>query len=309
MNPSTKNIKIFYNRDYIPFNLYINSIYDILSKNKFRVSIIHHLGELTPDTEILILFLNDVNEIHNVETGNIKVIFVHADYIINHSMSDQENMKSYINNKNSDNTYIWEYNNLNIKYYREHYTNQKWVFIPLLYNTYLEDMYNSTIVKRIPYTEKQIDILFMGSLQQPRRRHIIDTLKSKYENKYNIVVLDWCWNDIHCYINTIENSKMVLNIFSNKNNRPFDYYRLALLYSNKVMVVNEAIEHYNPAIETNLIELKDNITNISYHSLETEIDQYLQKSAVEISEITENTYTIFKTHNMNDYVCQFLSNI
>ena len=82
MNPSTKNIKIFYNRDYIPFNLYINSIYDILSKNKFRVSIIHHLGELTPDTEILILFLNDVNEIHNVETGNIKVIFVHADYII-----------------------------------------------------------------------------------------------------------------------------------------------------------------------------------------------------------------------------------
>ena len=56
MNNSTKNIKIFYNRDYIPFNLYINSIRDILSKNDFQVSIIRGFGELTQDTDILILY-------------------------------------------------------------------------------------------------------------------------------------------------------------------------------------------------------------------------------------------------------------
>ena len=77
-----------------------------------------------------------------------------------------------------------------------------------------------------------------------------------------------------------------------------------MLYSNKVMVVNEAIEHYDSNIETNLTELKEHITNIPYELLETEIDEFLRKSAAEISDITENIYNVFRKHDMTDYVCR-----
>lgn len=297
-----KNVKIYFTKqNYIPFNLYISSLYNILLGNGFNVSVINNIIDVCIDTEFLILFLNDISDVYNFDARNTKVVFIHADYIKNHSKCDQEKISSYINIKNPKNTFIWEYNNLNMEYYRENYQNKKnWIYyLPLLYHSTLEHIYKSSVTSSIPYENKQFDILFMGSLQD-RRLNVVNALKLKY----NVQVIQRI-DDIKQYVDAIENSKIVLNIYSSETNKPFDYYRLALLYSNKVMVINETIEHYNTDIEKNLIELKDVMIHADYTSIEVEIGRYLSMPSGKISEITEQIYNTFKKDNMNDYVENF----
>lgn len=298
------NIKIYFTRNqYIPFSLYITSIHNILAKSGFAVTTIKNFGELTNDTEFLILFLNDINSIFDVNTGNTKVIFIHADYLLNHSEYDQTQMKTYINQKNPKNSYIWEYSNLNIDFYERNYKNVKWFYLPLLYSNNLENIYNTNATALIPYHEKKYDILFMGS-QQSRRKNILDILKRKYK----VLVIEGI-SDMRQYVDAIENSKIVLNIYSKDTNKPFDYYRLALLYSNRIMVINETMEHYNTDIEKNLIDLKNAMIHAEYSQIEETICRYLNMPAIDISVITEHIYNTFKSHDMSVYITNFFATL
>ena len=105
-------IQIYYNKTYIPFDLYIHSIYNIFTthpyfvSNNYEVSIINDIKKYSKDIDYLILYLNYVKDIFELETNNTKIIFIHADYIINHSTQDQMLMYNYLNKKNKDNSYI-----------------------------------------------------------------------------------------------------------------------------------------------------------------------------------------------------------
>jgi len=248
-------IQIYYNKNYIPFDLYINSIYNIFKnneffiKNKFDVSIISNTSQYSNESDFLILYLNYIEDIYNINTKNTKVILIHADYIINHSANDQYLMCNYINNKNLKNSYLWEYNYLNINYYNKHFINKKWTFIPLQYNNYLENIYNKYKLN-IPYDKKPIDILFMGSVDKGSRRGMI---LEKISKKYKLFIMNHV-NDIGKYINIIENSKIVLHIYAKDINFAFDYYRLSLLYSNNVFVISEKHKEINPENKNNLEE-------------------------------------------------------
>jgi hypothetical protein len=238
-----------------------------------------------------------------VNTGNTKVIFIHADYLLNHSEYDQTQMKTYINQKNPKNSYIWEYSNLNIDFYERNYKNVKWFYLPLLYSNNLENIYNTNATALIPYHEKKYDILFMGS-QQSRRKNILDILKRKYK----VLVIEGI-SDMRQYVDAIENSKIVLNIYSKDTNKPFDYYRLALLYSNRIMVINETMEHYNTDIEKNLIDLKNAMIHAEYSQIEETICRYLNMPAIDISVITEHIYNTFKSHDMSVYITNFFATL
>jgi len=298
-------IQIFYNRNYLPFNIYINSIYHIfINDDYFRqkvseINIINSISQLTDDTDFLILFLNDIEVIYNVNTKNTKVIFIHADFIVNHSITDQELMKIYINEINPNNSYIWEYNQLNIKFYEKYFSNKKWTFIPLLYNDYLENIYKP-LKQNIPFHEKKIDVLFLGSLDSERRNKIFEKIKLKFK----FLCVNYI-NNIYEYINYIENSKIVINIYSKDNNKPFDYYRFALLYSNRIFVLTETPENIDFDIEKNMIEFQDTIIHVNYNDIFREIEKYLEKSEEEINQITEKSYTIFKKFHMNQYIIDF----
>lgn len=301
-------IKILYNRTYIPFDLFINSIYDIFKNDDFfksritEINIINNISLLTDDTDFLILFLNDIELIYNVKTNNTKIIFIHADYIINHSIRDQELMVDYINVLNPINTYIWEYSVLNIKYYEEHFSNKKWIFFPLLYSNYLENIYKSYRLG-IPFSEKKIDVLFLGS-EGGRRNILFDKIKEKC-NFLNINFV----NDIEKYIHYIENSKILIDIHSKENNMQFNYYRSALLYSNKILLINESAKNIDLDIENNLLELKDVMIHTDYDNIINEIEKYLNKSEEEINIITQKCYNIFKKNTMNKYMIDFFQNI
>ena len=299
-----KKIQIYYNKKYLPFDLYINSIYDIFKtneyfiQNQYEVSIIDNICHYSQDTDYLILFLNYIRDIFYIDTNNTKIIFIHADCIINHSQDDQNMIHHYLNHKNINNSYLWEYNYLNIDYYNQHYINKKWYFIPLQYNNYLESIYNQYKLN-IPYHNKKIDVLFMGNTDPGSRRQLLLDEISKICNLYIMKDI----HDINRYIDIIENSKMIVHIYAKEFNKSFDYYRLSLLYSNKILVVSEKTEN-----EHNLPELKGIMIEEDYHNIINTITTYLNKKDEEIKSITEKTYEIFKKKNMNDFIIDFFFN-
>ena len=301
-------IQILYNRQYIAFDLYINSIHNIFTSNpvftsrNYNISIIKNIESITSDTDFLILFLNDISLIFNATTNNTKVIFIHADYIINHSSSDFELINQYINFKNPLNTFIWEYSQLNIHFYKTHFLNKQIHYIPLLYNSFLETLYEPRKL-RIPFHERKIDVLFLGNMS-PRRQMLLQKINNKY--KLRVMANN---NNINEYIHMIENSKIILNIYSKENNKPFDYYRFALLYANRVLVMTETMANINTEIEQNLIEFKDIMINVDYDNIVDKIQVYLNKSNEEIETITQTTYELFKKHDMNNYIVDFFQNI
>jgi hypothetical protein len=301
-------IQVLYNRQYIPFDLYINSIYKIFKSNIFftskncDVSIINNISLYDSESTFLLLFLNDIHLIYNIDTNKTKIIFINADYILNYSHNDYTLVYNYINLINLENTYIWEYNILNIAFYNKNFQNNKVHFIPLLYNDYLENVYIKNKLN-ICHNDKPIDVLFLGNIS-PRREKLLNEINKKCK----LIIMENNQN-IDEYINIIEKSKIVLNIYSKEINMPFDYYRFSLLYSNKVFVITEKISHTNMDIEKNLLELNELIINVDYDNIVNEIENYLNKTDEEIKIIKEKTYETFKKYDMNNYIVDFFTNV
>jgi hypothetical protein len=304
-------IQILYNRQYIPFDLYINSIYKIFTCNEFFISnnyeveLINDTSNLKKDVDFLILFLNDIGLIYDlVLNNNTKVIFINPDCILNYSQTDFNMINYYINHINIQNTFIWEYNNLNIDYCNNNFDNKKYYFIPLLYNNYLEYIYNENKIN-ISHDKKPIDVLFFGSVDPgTRRKLILDQLSTICKVHIMCGV-----NNIREYINTIENSKIVLNIYSKETNMPFDYYRLALLYSNKVFVISEKKRDVNLEIQNDLLELNDVLIECNYDDILNTVECYLKKPEYEIESIKQKTYEIFKKKDMGNYIVKFFQQL
>jgi len=276
-------IHIYYKRNYIAFNLYINSLTRIFTNNHIEYKVITNIKDAI-DYDYLILFVNDATDVMHIKD---KVIFIVADYFILHSKDFQEKFTHYVKVINPDNIYVWEYNVLNIEYYKIHLPNIKMTFIPLLYNKYLEEVYN---VPRIEYKDKPIDVLFMGCVSE-RRVELLKKIQGRYKFYFMTNV-----NDMNRYMNIIENSKIIIHIFSNDFNRTFDYYRFSMLLANKVMILTE--DYIEDETDVPLI-----ICN--YDNFVEKIQELLQKPPEEISEIVEKSYNEFKKYDMEKYVLDF----
>ena len=300
----TLNIQFLYYREYIPFGLYIRSLCNIFTTNPYfsdtncNISIITNISMLSPSTDLLFLYINEVKTIGNIIPLKTKIIFIQADYIINHDRDDFNFVYNYVNIKNPINSYILEYNPLNVHFYNNNFTNLKYCYIPLLYTNYLEQIYEPHKLN-IPRNKRTIDVLYLGSLNDRREKMI-----KRIRVKYNLVQVQFI-TDIKQYVELIENSKMVINIFSKEDNKPFDYYRLSLLYANKVLVLNEKMQHIDVSIDEIPAKMSDVMINVEYDELPNEIDNYMNKPEQDICELTENTYEIFKQFDMNPRVVDF----
>ena len=304
-------IQILYNRQYIPFDLYINSIYKIFTCNEFFISnnyeveLINDTCNLKKDIDFLILFLNDIGLIYDLVLNNsTKVIFINPDYILNYSQTDFNMVNNYVNTLNIKNTFIWDYSILNIDYYDKFFINKKYYFISLLYNNYLEYIYNENKIN-ISHDKKLIDVLFFGAVDPgSRRKLLLDQLSTVCKVHIMCGV-----NNIAEYINTIENSKIVLNIYSKETNMPFDYYRFALLYSNKVFAISEKKRDVNLEIQNDLLELNDVLIESNYDDILNTVECYLKKTEYEIESIKQKTYEIFKKNDMDKCVVNFFKQL
>jgi hypothetical protein len=231
--------------------------------------------------------------------NSIRIIFIHADFMFNHSKYDQNEIIKFVNEVNKNKCYIWEYSSQNIFYYNKHYKNIKYYFMPLLYNNYIEDFYNSRLKNgKIPWDKKDIDIVFLGNHSE-RRSVFFENIKQKY-NSY--VISDN--NNYEEIINIIERGKIFVNVFAKDVNKAFDYFRLALLYSNKVFVITETPK-VDFKIEQNLFELKDVIITSNLENMQETINKYLNGPETDISLITEKTYDCFKRYSLEDSIYKF----
>ena len=303
-NTQICKIKLLHVRDFLPFELYMRSLYHIFTNNNYflakncSVEIITDMSLLSEDTDYLFLHVSDVKHVCNIVPKKTKIIFIQSDYIINHHIDDFNSIYTYMNINNPANTYMFEYNPLNVKFYNNNFTNLKYHYCPLTSNMYLEEAYNRNRLS-IPYHQRQIDVLYLGS-NNPRRDKILNQIKAKH----NLVQFQFI-TDINQYVYYIENSKIVVNIFSKEDNKPFDYYRLALLYSNKVLVINEKMEHIDESIDKISANMNNVMINVEYDDIPNEVDKFLTKSEQEINYITQKTYEVFKQFDMDQRVVDF----
>ena len=93
-------------------------------------------------------------------------------------------------------------------------------------------------------------------------------------------------------------------MFSKETNKAFDYFRLALLYANKVFVITESPK-VDFKIETNLLELKDLIITCETNNYLDKIETYINLPGEEINNITENVYDKFKKYTLEQSILDF----
>jgi hypothetical protein len=291
-------------KNYLPFNLYIKCLYSILKNYQYDIKIIDNLELINTNNFLFVLFFYCLNEniINYIKNKNIKILLINTENYKNFNIEEKLQML-ILNNLNF---YIFEYNPINIKYLKNKYENINIYYIPLLYNVLLIDYYNSNIIKKIKYNEKDIDIIFYGTLNE-RRSYILNNLKLKY----NIMIISKIFELSHSELfNYIERSKVVLNIYYYEDNYVFDYYRNAILLSNKIFLISEYPDYIDFDIEKNLKNIENNLILSKYENIIDTVSNYLDNfNEIQINNIVNNQYNWFKEYDMNIYILNLFNNM
>jgi hypothetical protein len=183
-------------------------------------------------------------------------------YIINtehYKNWDIEKKLDILNNRYNIN--FIEYNPLNINLIKEKYKNINCLFMPQLYDKSLISYYNINIKNKRHYSQKDIDILFYGNEKSERR----DQILSELSKKYNVKIIHKIENNILC--DFIDRSKIVLNIFNDESNKPFDYYRNTFLLCNNILLISEYPSNIDLTIEPYFDDIKDNLLVPEYNNI------------------------------------------
>ena len=289
---------------YLPFSLYRGCLTKVI-KEVYNISVeyIYDFQSLQNNTDtIIICNIYSINDhlLNILQAYDSKKILINTEYYENLNVSKYFDI---INNK--PNFYLFEYNILNINYLKNTNKNIDYQFIPLCYSSFLEDYYNSRIVKKT-FIEKDIDILFLGKLNR-RRKNIINPLTQKYKivTKYNF---DDKGNTELC--NLIERSKIVLNVLFYKSNIIFDYYRNSFILSTRTLLITEKSTSKDYNVEDGLLELENNIINIEYDKIIETVNNYMNNMTEEkYNKLVDTQHNAFKNYKMDDKITNFFNKI
>ena len=289
---------------YLPFQLYRECLTKVIKEVfNYSIELIYDFKLLENNTDtIIICNITSINDelLDILEKYNSKKIIINTEYYENFNISKYFD---FINNK--PNFYLFEYNILNINYIKNTNKNIDYHFIPLCYDSFLEDYYNSRIVKK-NYNEKDIDILFFGSINK-RREKILNSLKRKYK----LAIYKKYSNNSNTELcNLIERSKIVLNIMYYDNNIIFDYYRNSFILSTRTLLITEKSSSKDYIIEDGLLELENNVINVEYDKIIETVDYYLKNSSEEeYNKLIDTQYNAFKNYKMDDKITTFFDKI
>jgi hypothetical protein len=243
----------------------------------------------------------------NNDLINILKSYSSIKVIINTEYYENLNIKKFINNINNEiNFYILEYNIININYYKLNNLNINYYFVPLCYNIYLEEYYNNNIIQKKKFNEKDIDILFFGSINS-RRDNILNIFKNKY--KITIVSSKSGENANKEICNLIERSKIVLNIIFYESNIIFDYYRNSLILASRTLLITEKSKNVNYDIEDGLHNLENNIINVEYNDIIDTIDKYIHINEDEYNICVSKQYEAFKNYKMDNKIINLFNKL
>jgi hypothetical protein len=251
--------------NYMPFLLYIRSLLGILnniSNNVFITSSINEIKNKRP--QILFLFSIFINDVINFFYPQQHKYIINTEYYKNWNVEKNLDLLS-----NRSNITLIEYNPLNIYFIKEKYKNINCLFIPQLYDNSLISYYNINVRNRRHYSQKDIDVLFYGNEKGERRQNILNILSKKY----NVKIIHKVDNNILC--DFIDRSKVVLNIFNDEYNKPFDYYRNVFLLSNNILLISEYPSNIDLIMEPYFNDIKDNLLVPDYNNIITCVENIL----------------------------------
>jgi hypothetical protein len=276
-----------FSKKYLPFQNYRFCIENILNLNiPFK-----QLNEIGGD-DILIIFSHDIFNPQNILTrlleAKYKILIINTE---NYKFEHIEELFESINRKNNIN--LIDYNIVNINYIKKKYNEIKLHFLPLLYNPYLEQIYNQKYIK---YSDRPIDILFCGS-EGTRRRPILKQIRKNFKVHSVHHALN-----INLQNDVVSKSKIIINVFSYEHNKIFDYYRNSYLLANKCLLISEYPTNIDLSIEKNLIGFEDHLIFFNLENHQEVFNKYLSLNDEEYSLLVNKQYDWFKKNNdMGEY--------
>jgi hypothetical protein len=275
--------------------LTLNSYYQTISKKITNdILIVHDIDNYLNKDYTIITFTFNIFDLTKLDMlKKERVILINADYYTHFNF---ENIINIINNEKLNIT-IFDYNPINMVEISVKYTNIKIEYIPLLYNSFLEEHYNSQ--ENYYINNKDIDILFFGSLNS-RREKIINELKTKYK-LHGIYTNNYGSISDRELCNYIKRSKIILNIYYYEHNKVFDYYRNSYLLANKVFFISEYPDSINFNIEQNLVDMDKYLILDKYENLTNLVSYYMDNyNNIDINNIVEQQYKWFSKNKLED---------
>jgi len=291
VNDNKEFIIYFTREEYLPLYLFIHIFENILINNNYKVTKVKNIDQNTIKSNVyFIIFGIELNDsiMDFLIENKIKTIMINTEYYTLFNVMDKINKLH-----DKIDLYVLDSSTINIIKIKSLIQNIKIIHLPLLYDEYLVEFYNSQIKNKIDYKDKDIDILIYGSMNE-RRLHIINQLRYKY----NVVSLCSISLNFSELCNYIERSKIILDIHYYDFNRSFDYYRLSFLISNKIFTVYEEPE-VNLDIERNIIAYDKYLILSSYDNFADTVSKYLNNwNPSEINIIVENQYNWFSKNSV-----------
>ena len=298
-----------FSKFFLPFLLYRNILYEIF-QNYLTADIEYIYNVENIDNNENTILIMTMHCLHNIKNNNLFPNICKArNLIINTEFYKNMNTNEIVNflDINKSNFHILEYNVLNYHYFKENYKNINIYYAPLIYHSFLENYYKNQIEnKYIEWNEKNIDVLFVGSVND-RRQNILDKIAQKY--KVDIIQGFSGENENKIICEKLERSKIVLNILFYDENSIFDYYRNSFLISNKVLLVSEKPKNINYELEYYFEGIHDILFMCEYNDFYKTVDNILTNyNALQIKEIKNKQYNWFKSRNDMDYFVDFIKN-
>ena len=304
-----------FSKGYIPFLLFRNACERVLKKYTDMVEKIEFIYDIHdiynhPDT-VVIMNMYDINlsdgkdYIRQVifQERHIKILLINTEHW---ELRGGKEIFDILSKRNIKNIGIIEYNIINYEILTEHYKNISVLFLPMLYDSYLETYFKQNVCDNtIPWHKKDIDVLFYGSLNQ-RRHDIFDKLRPNW----HVHLVDshhGATNEELCKL--IQRSKVTINVLFYDFNIMFDYYRNSLLLANRNIVVIETPEKINMTHEYWLDGIENHILNAPYDEIASKVDETLRKSPEEINEILDRQYKWFSRVSVEDVLVPFFQQI
>jgi len=238
---------------HIVFKDIVNSLYYSIKNLGYKVSITDNIISNNEDIYILI---GAAEFIDIVPKRYIVFQFEQTNISYNNNKDIWFTDKYIKLLKNAD--YVWDYSNDNINYLRNNFNIKNTFYVPIRYSVVLDNL------PKIKESNKDIDILFMGSINE-RRRNILDKLEKKYKLH---IASNNLWNEEREHL--ISRSKIVLNI-QFYDNGILELVRLSYLLSGNTFIISE-----NGREDKLIEEMRKYMILGKYNSLEILLKKYLE---------------------------------
>jgi FkbM family methyltransferase len=297
LNEVNMKIQIYYKHNLIPFTFYVDILYKYLSKHH-NVKMIYNYNEIEP-VDCLFMFVHYISEVENYDLlKNTNIIAIVADQY-RHAFYglSEEDIIGKLRLYESKKIYLWDFYHKNILFYKEqNFTH--YYFLPLSYSPNLEFSMKTD--------KKEMDVVLIGATIK-RRTDILDKL-----SKHCIVGLYNGIFNMEYFFQILNKAKIVINIYAHDidsiHSGYFDYYRLSMLYSNKLFVISEKHTKVDYELQPLIRKIENVAVYAPYDDLVDTVRKYLHiyhTDYNQIETIVNKTYEIYKEETMEQQIDRF----